>query len=216
MSVIPPRPPYQTENLKLPLPGGAEPPDYITATRAIIDRLDAVVRPSATTETTLPANPTVNQEVYFRAAAGPPPIWWRLRYNGSTWDFLGGGTIIAQVLEVGPWTLPAETWAVGDPTINVPLAGVYELAYSGMFGLGANPGFIAATYVFGGAATPDDLAQPQAGTASHLGGGTPVTAGRSGIRRELPAGPLRFAGFGNVPVNVYYRTLSIRPIGGLT
>lgn len=43
MPVIPARPPYTSPNLGLQLPGGSGAPDYITATRAIIDRLEQLL-----------------------------------------------------------------------------------------------------------------------------------------------------------------------------
>jgi hypothetical protein len=95
--------------------------------------------PGATTGpplvSTLPASPSVGQEVYFQsavmAALSPPPVW-RLLYDGTKWLFVGGAPLYSGVDEGAPADRPLTsttytTLAVAGPAVTLPVPGWYDV-----------------------------------------------------------------------------------------
>jgi hypothetical protein len=139
--------------------------------------------PLAITQSALPSGAVVGQEIRY---LGPgTSAWWHLRYNGTTWDVMGG-TPLAAYLDRNDSTSSSAYADLGGPQVTLPLAGDYTFD----FGFTPNGSPSGQWWALGapkfGAATPSDN---DAATAAGPGGaaiGFPIT--RSIFRTGQTAG----------------------------
>ena len=89
---------------------------------------------SPNTVTTLPASPTSGDEVYLQVTSPiNGAILWHLKYNGTTWDFLGGPPL---VLKSGAYSSQYNISSPGASSVNLlygftaPKPGSYKISYS--------------------------------------------------------------------------------------
>jgi hypothetical protein len=93
----------------------------------------------------LPTGAVTGDEVYYQASNGTTPttdtIYWHLRYNGTSWDFLGGSPLYkynsANIVSNGTPTVDSwyGYWGTGATagafnSLAVPFAGTYVAEYS--------------------------------------------------------------------------------------
>lgn len=215
------RPPRLTPRLQLPVPGDAGPADYVTDTGAICDRLEQTVGVSQPV-TSPPANPAVGEEIVLRlplsSAGGAPFVYWRLRFNGSGWDFLGGPPLYTAA--GGTVTITAD-WGYQStpPGIVVPLSGYYlarhgaELNFYGI--AGANGIAFQALRDLTVGLGPEPVQNVQAvGTPNGGGGGSVGLT----VRIALVAGHSYGLSHGtnNQEARLGFRYLELLPAGELT
>ena len=98
----------------------------------------------------LPTSPVLGDEVYYEASNGTLPTTtktqWHLRYNGTSWDFIGGAPLITfdtssktsgsinHTSQASTWFYNWATPSAPFQSLALPFAGTYAIDYTGVGG----------------------------------------------------------------------------------
>lgn len=125
-----------TTRLDLPYPSSSSPVAVHTDIQALADRLDLIATP--TLVTSMPGSPTDGDEVFLQTAAmATAGLCWHFRYEASAssahkWEFLGGGSYIAESTFADTGTIVVST----TPTFARTLTGAAAVTVMPFFAAG--------------------------------------------------------------------------------
>ena len=182
-----PAPSGATPILALPYPIPDDSVDVPRDIQALATKLDGMSSLRPPLVTALPGAPVDGQEIYYLADAANG-ITWHLRYRAASastykWETIGGGPLYAEDLNSG--SVSGGTYAdiATAPSLVLPLAGDYFIAFGSVIANAAAGGFSYAAPKLGAAAPNDnDSIFMVAAIAGHT-----IYIGARTIRRTINA-----------------------------
>jgi hypothetical protein len=104
----------------------------------------------------LPTGASIGDEIYYNYSTN---VCWHLRYNGSSWNFIGGPALVTVYTTTSGDILNGSNTAPTSPngtTLTVPFAGIYNVWYSGtgQFSVSGGQGSLAVGLYSGTGTTP--------------------------------------------------------------